>query len=79
MKYDLKQIHMYRLVDDGDGTGDYKAQDLDLGNITTFNKVKTSSLGRIILNKINLGKFIFDEKGQMNIENLCLKIYMELY
>lgn len=81
LEYDLKQIHMSRLVDDdGDGPGDYNLHDLNITNITTiFNKVKTSSIGRIILNKINLGKFIFDEKRSNEFKESLKSFHQNIY
>lgn len=61
IEYDVKQVHLLNLVDN-DGYGDFT----DVGKFTTledaFKKLKSSSKGRLLLKKINVGKYIFDEK-----------------
>ena len=62
LEYDVKQHHQLILSDDDGGSGDYE-------NVTDFvsiekgySHLKSSSKGRIILKKMNLGKYIFDKE-----------------
>jgi hypothetical protein len=61
IEYDVKQVHLLNLADDGKGMGDYEK----LGKYSSieegFTHLKNSSKGRLVLKKIHLGKFIFDE------------------
>ena len=62
LEYDVRQIHMLILEDGGGGSGDYE----NIGKFETIEKgyahLKSSSKGRQILKKMNLGKYVFDEK-----------------
>ena len=62
IEYDVKQVHLLNLADDGTGMGDYE----NLGKFVSieegFKKLKSSSKGRLILQKIHLGKFEYDEQ-----------------
>ena len=61
LEYNIKQIHSYTLRSPDDNKGDYSI--INIENITdNINHLKNSSKGRIILNKINIGKFKFDKK-----------------
>ena len=61
IQYDVKQTHMLILSDGGGGSGDFS----NLGQFKSieegFTHLKSSSKGRLVLKKINLGKFIYDE------------------
>ena len=62
IEYDVKQVHLLNLADDGTGMGDYE----NLGKFSSieegFKKLKSSSKGRLILQKIHLGKFEYAEQ-----------------
>ena len=68
IEYDVKQVHLLNLVDNED-YGDFT----DVGTFTNyddaFKKLKSSSKGRLLLKKINLGKFIFDETKTKQLRN----------
>jgi hypothetical protein len=80
IEYDVKQVHLLNLVDN-DGFGDFT----DVGKFTSledaFKKLKDSSKGRLLLKKINVGKYVFDEAKtkklreslQNNITGIVLK------
>ena len=61
IQYDVKQTHMLILSDGGNGVGDFS----NLGKFTSieegFTHLKSSSKGRLVLQKIHYGKFIYDE------------------
>ena len=65
IQYDVKQTHLLNLADNGKGMGDYsnlgKYQSIEEG----FTHLKSSSKGRLVLQKIHFGKFIYDE-GETN-------------
>ena len=60
IEYDIKQIHMLILSDGGSGSGDFS----NLGKFVSVEEgakhIKSSSKARIILKKMNLGKYAFD-------------------
>ena len=62
IEYDVKQHHQLVFTDDGKGMGDI----YDMGEFESLEKgythLKRSSIGRSILYKMNLGKYIFDAK-----------------
>ena len=71
IEYDVKQVHLLNLADNGKGMGDYE----NLGKYVSieegFTHLKSSSKGRLILKKIHLGKFIFDQaKSQAFMNSL---------
>ena len=61
IEYDVKQLHMLILADGGNGSGDYG----NLGKYVSIEEgdkhLKSSSKGRLVLKKMNLGKYVFDE------------------
>ena len=61
IQYDVKQTHQLVLSDGGNGVGDYS----NLGKYVSieegFTHLKSSSKGRLVLQKIHFGKFIYDE------------------
>ena len=61
IQYDVKQTHMLILADDGKGSGDFS----NLGQFKSieegFTHLKSSSRGRLVLQKIHLGKFVYEE------------------
>ena len=61
VQYDVKQTHQLVLSDGGNGVGDYS----NLGKYVSieegFTHLKSSSKGRLVLQKIHFGKFIYDE------------------
>ena len=63
IKYDVKQTHMLILADDGKGMGDFTnlqdAKTIEEG----FTRLKSSSKGRLVLQKIHIGKFIYDSRN----------------
>ena len=69
IEYDVKQVHLLNLADDGKGMGDYANLGQFISIEEGFKKLKSSSKGRIILKKINLGKFEFDESKTTNFRN----------
>ena len=62
IEYDVKQHHQLVFTDDGKGMGDIQ----NIGRFSTleeaYTHLKRSSKGRLVLYKMNLGKYIFDEK-----------------
>ena len=62
IEYDVKQHHQLVFTDDGKGMGDIQ----NIGSFKSleegYTHLKNSSKGRIILYKMNLGKYIFDAK-----------------
>lgn len=62
IEYDIKQIHQFILADDGRGKADFsnlgKFQSIEEG----FTHLKSSSKGRLVLQKIHFGKFEFDKE-----------------
>jgi hypothetical protein len=71
LEYDVKQHHQLVFTDDGKGMGDIQ----NLGSFKSleegYTHLKRSSIGRTILYKMNLGKYIFDkEKTQKFREKL---------
>ena len=69
IEYDVKQVHLLNLADNGKGMGDYE----NLGKYVSieegFTHLKSSSKGRLILKKIHLGKFIFDQTKSQAFRN----------
>jgi hypothetical protein len=61
IEYDVKQIHILNLVDDN-GFGDYTSVGAFSSFDEAYKKLKDSSKGRLLLKKINLGKYIFEKK-----------------
>ena len=61
IQYDVKQTHMLILADDGKGSGDFS----NLGQFKSieegFTHLKSSSRGRLVLQKIHFGKFVYEE------------------
>ena len=61
IEYDVKQTHMLILADSGNGMGDFsnlgQAKSIEEG----FTHLKSSSKGRLILQKIHFGKFEYDK------------------
>ena len=71
IKYDVKQTHMLNLADDGTGMGDFtnikETKSIEEG----FSRLKSSSKGRLVLQKIRIGKFMYDsEKTQEFLKTL---------
>ena len=63
IEYDIKQIHSLYLSDSGiKGMGDFENIGQYVSVEEGFKHLKDSSKGRLILKKMNIGKFIFDEK-----------------
>ena len=62
IEYDVRQLHILNLEDSNGGYGDYdnigKYVSLEEG----YTHLKSSSKGRATLKKMNLGKYVFDEK-----------------
>ena len=60
LEYDVRQLHMLILVDGGGGSGDYE----NVGKYVSIEDgiihLKSSSKGRLVLKKMNLGKYVFD-------------------
>jgi hypothetical protein len=69
IEYDIKQIHMFILADDGKGSADFS----NLGKYNSieegFTHLKSSSKGRLILKKIQLGKYEYDKENTENFRN----------
>jgi hypothetical protein len=61
IEYDVKQIHILNLVDDN-GFGDYTSVGAFSSFDEAYKKLKDSSKGRLLLKKINLGKYIFEKE-----------------
>ena len=61
IEYDVKQIHLLNLVDN-DSYGDFTDVGAFISYEEAFKKLKDSSKGRLLLKKINLGKYVFDEE-----------------
>ena len=63
IEYDVKQINSLYLADSGSGMGDFE----NIGKFVSveegFKHLKDSSKGRLILKKMNIGKFKFDESN----------------
>ena len=63
IEYDVKQLHMLILADNGNGSGDYG----NLGKYVSiedgYTHLKSSSKGRLVLKKMNLGKYVFDKEN----------------
>ena len=80
IEYDVKQIHILNLVDDN-GFGDYTSVGTFSSFEEAYKKLKDSSRGRLLLKKINLGKFVFEstktndlrEKLPTNVTGIVLK------
>ena len=60
LEYDVRQLHMLILVDGGGGSGDYENVGKFVSIEEGFTHLKSSSKGRLVLKKMNLGKYIFD-------------------
>ena len=60
LEYDVRQLHNLILVDGGGGVGDYENVGKFVSIEDGFTHLKSSSKGRIVLKKMNLGKYIFD-------------------
>ena len=61
LEYDIRQLHILNLQDD-EGMGDYEHVGKYVSNEEGYTHLKSSSKGRRILKKMNLGKYVFDEK-----------------
>jgi len=71
IEYDVKQTHMLNLADSGNGMGDFS----NIGQVKSieegFTHLKSSSKGRLVLQKIHFGKFEYDkDKTQELIRSL---------
>ena len=62
IEYDVKQHHQLVFTDDGKGMGDVQNMGEFISLEEGYSHLKSSSKGRIILYKMNLGKYIFDEE-----------------
>ena len=62
IEYDVRQLHMLILVDGGGGSGDYENVGKYVSIEDGFKHLKSSSKGRLVLKKMNLGKYVFDEE-----------------
>ena len=62
LEYDVKQHHQLVFTDDGKGMGDIQNIGQFVSLEEAYTHLKRSSIGRIILYKMNLGKYVFDEK-----------------
>ena len=60
IEYDVKQIHILNMVDE-DGYGDFTNPGAYESIEKAVKKMKSSTKGRLMLKKINIGKFIMDE------------------
>ena len=60
IKYDVRQTHMLILQDGGGGMGDFtnikETKTIEEG----FTRLKSSSKGRLVLQKIHIGKFVYN-------------------
>ena len=71
IEYDVKQTHMLILADDGKGSGDFSNLGKYISIEEGFKHLKSSSKGRLVLEKIHLGKFEYDrEKTEQLRQNL---------
>ena len=62
IEYDVRQHHQLLLSDDDDGMGDYE-KIVDFVSVEEgYSHLKSSSIGRATLKKLNVGKYIFDEE-----------------
>ena len=61
IQYDVKQTHILNLVDDEKGMGDYTFPGTFESVEKGFTFLKSSSKGRLTLQMIHFGKFIYDE------------------
>ena len=71
IEYDVKQIHQLALIDGGSGSGDFS----NVGKYVSIEEgakhIKSSSKARLILKKMNLGKYTFNsDKTQKLRKNL---------
>ena len=48
-------------------------EDLEIMKIEGYKHLKSSSKGRIILKRMNLGKYIFEKEKPKNLEKVYLK------
>jgi len=62
LEYDVRQLHMLILVDGGSGSRDYANLGKYVSMEDGITHLKSSSKGRLVLKKMNLGKYIFDEE-----------------
>ena len=62
IEYDVKQIHQLILVDGGSGSGDFSSVGKYVSIEDGAKHIKSSSKARIILKKMNLGKYAFDSE-----------------
>ena len=62
LEYDVRQLHMLILVDGGGGSGDYEGVGKYVSIEEGFTHLKSSSKGRLVLKKMNLGKYVFDQE-----------------
>ena len=60
IEYDVRQLHMLYLIDGGTGSGDYENVGKFVSVEDGFTHLKSSSKGRLVLKKMNLGKYVFD-------------------
>ena len=60
IEYDIKQIHQLILTDGGSGSGDFS----NVGKFVSIEEgakhIKSSSKARVLLKKMNLGKYVFE-------------------
>ena len=69
IEYDVRQHHMLILADGGGGSGDYEKLEKFVSIEEGYKHLKSSSKPRIILKKMNIGKFIFDEEKTKKLRN----------
>ena len=69
IEYDVKQTHMLLLTDDGNGSGDYGNLGAFSSYEEAFKKLKSSSKPRIILKKMSIGKYKFDQDKTNKLRN----------
>ena len=62
IEYDIKQIHFPNIADNNGGKGDFDKLGKYISIDEGLKTLKSSSKGRIVLKRINLGKYIFDKE-----------------
>ena len=68
LEYDIKQIHSLYLYDgDITGMGDFENLGQFISIAEGIKRLKDSSKGRFILKKMNIGKYIFDERKTIDL------------
>ena len=60
IEYDVKQIHQLILTDGGSGSGDFSSVGKYVSIEEGATHIKSSSKARILLKKMNLGKYVFE-------------------